>query len=108
MNRLTGIGLEEEEPALDVSDVVPEQRAVAPARASVREIAVTEGFRGRTQQRPQYTRITGRTEQFNVRLTSATRAEIYAIADEYRWGIGETVEKLVEAFRARPESGENR
>ena len=28
-------------------------------------------------------------------------AQIYAIADENRWGIGETVEKLLEAFRAR-------
>ena len=101
MNRQTSIGLDEEDAPLDVSDVVPKPREVASAPAAVRGLAASEGFQGRTKQRPRYSRFTGRTEQFNVRITAQTRAEIYAIADENRWGMGETMEKLVEAFRAR-------
>ena len=101
MNRRTSIGLDDEDPPLDVSEVVAKPRVVSSPPAAVRGIAVSEGFQGRTQQRPRYSRITGRTAQFNVRITAQTRAEVYAIADENRWGMGETMEKLVEAFRAR-------
>ena len=99
MNRRTSIGLDEEDTPLDVSAVAPKPRL--PAAAAVREIASSEGFHGRTRTRPNYSRLTGRTEQFNVRIRADTKAEIYAIADENRWGLGETVEKLLEAFRAR-------
>lgn len=102
MNRRTSIGLDEEDAPLDVSDVVPTPpRRPREAPAEVREIATSEGFRGGTAKRPNYSRLTGRTEQFNVRLRADTKAEIYAIADENRWSMGETVEKLVEAFRER-------
>ena len=101
MNRRTSIGLDDEDPPLDVSEVVAKPREVSSPPAALRGIAASEGFQGRTQQRPRYSRFTGRTEQFNVRITVQTRAEIYAIADENRWGMGETMEKLVEAFRAR-------
>ena len=101
MNRRTSIGLDDEDRPLDVSEVVANPRAVSSAPAEVRGIAASEGFQGRMQQRPRYSRITGRTKQLNVRITAQTRAEIYAIADENRWGMGETMEKLVEAFRAR-------
>ena len=101
MNRRISIGLDEEDAELDLSGVAAEPRARGSAPAAVREIASSEGFQGRVQKRPNYSRITGRTEQFNVRIRGDTKAEIYAIADEYRWGLGETMEKLVEAFRAR-------
>ena len=101
MNRRTSIGLDEEDAPLDLSDVGPKAPAVSSAPAAVREIASSEGFQGRSQKRPNYSRLTGRTEQFNVRIRAETKAEIYAIADENRWGLGETVEQLLEAFRER-------
>lgn len=101
MNRRTSIGLDEEDAPLDVSDVAAKPRAVPSAPAAVRQIATSEGFRGGAPKRPNYSRLTGRTEQFNVRIRADTKAEIYAIADENRWGMGETMEKLVEAYRAR-------
>ena len=104
MNRRISIGLDEEDAPLDLSDVAPKPRAAPaapPAPAAVREIATSEGFQGRTQRRPNYSRLTGRTEQFNVRIRAEPKAEIYAIADENRWSMGETVEHLLEAFRAR-------
>ena len=101
MNRRTSIGLDDDDAPLDVSDVVAKPKAVSSPPTAVRGIAASEGFQGRTQQRPRYSRITGRTEQFNVRIKAQTKAEIYAIADEHRWGLGETMEKLLEAFRAR-------
>ncbi len=101
MNRRTSIGLDDEDTPLDLSDVAPKPRVPVSAPAAVREIATSEGFQGRPQKRPNYSRLTGRTEQFNVRIRAETKAEIYAIADDNRWGLGETVEKLLEAFRAR-------
>lgn len=101
MNRRTSIGLDDEDAPLDLSDVTPKPRVPASAPAAVREIASSEGFQARTRTRPNYSRLTGRTEQFNVRIRADTKAEIYAIADENRWGLGETMEKLLEAFRAR-------
>ena len=101
MNRRTSIGMDEEDAPLDLSDIAPKRTAVPSAPATVREIAASQGFQGRSQKRPNYSRLTGRTEQFNVRIRAETKAEIYAIADENRWGLGETVEKLLEAFRAR-------
>lgn len=101
MNRRTSIGLDEEDVPLDLSDVAAKPGPTASAPAAVREIATSVGFQGRTRKRPNYSRLTGRTEQFNVRIRAETKAEIYAIADENRWSMGETVEKLLEAFRAR-------
>lgn len=101
MNRRTSIGLDEEDAPLDVSGVAPKPRSAPSPAAAVREIATSEGFRSRTRKRPNYSRFTGRTEQFNVRIRAETKAEIYAIADENRWSMGETVEKMLEAFRAR-------
>lgn len=101
MNRRTSIGLDEEDAPLDVSGVLPKPAAAPAAPAQVRDIAVSQGFQRQRQTRPNYSRLTGRTEQFNVRIRADTKAEIYAIADENRWGLGETVEKLLEAYRAR-------
>lgn len=101
MSRRSSIGFDDEDMPLDVSEVAPKPRALGSAPAAVRQIATSEGFQGRTQKRPNYSRLTGRTEQFNVRIRADTKAEIYAIADEHRWSLGETVEKLLEAFRAR-------
>lgn len=101
MNRRTSIGLDEEDAPLDVSEVLPRPAAPPPAPTAVRDIAVSHGFQGRSERRPNYSRLTGRTQQFNVRIRADTKAEIYAIADENRWGLGETVEQLVEAFRGR-------
>ena len=101
MNRRTSIGLDEEDAPLDLSDVAPKPTPVASAPAAVRETATSEGFQGGPRKRPNYSRITGRTEQFNVRIRAETKAEIYAIADENRWSLDETVEKLLEAFRGR-------
>lgn len=101
MNRRISIGLDEEDDPLDLSGVAPKPKPAPAAPAAVREIATSEGFRGGAQRRPNYSRLTGRTEQFNVRIRADTKAEIYAIADENRWSLGETVENLLEAFRAR-------
>lgn len=100
MNRRSSIGLDKDDEPFDLSGVAPKPRAPASAPAAVRDIAASEGFRAGARKRPNYSRVTGRTEQFNVRIRADTKAEIYAIADENRWSLGETVEKLLEAFRA--------
>ena len=46
-------------------------------------------------------RKTGRTEQFNVRLKSATKQEIQRLADDNGWLIGEAIEHAVAALNEK-------
>ena len=101
MNRRIGIGLEEEAQPLDVSDFTPHRPTGAVPMDTVRDVAETEGFRNRGGIRRHWSRRTGRTAQLNVKLRPETRDEIYAIADANRWGVGETIERLLEVFHDR-------
>lgn len=101
MNRRVGIGLEEETQPLDLSDFTPHRSGDEMPIEAIRDVAEAEGFRNRGGARRHWSRRTGRTAQLNVKLRPETRDDIYAIADANRWGVGETIERLLEAFHDR-------
>ena len=101
MNRRVGIEFGDETPPLDVSDFAPRSPNGPSSPEIVRDLGESEGFRNRGGTRRHWSRRTGRTAQLNVKLKPETRNEIYAIADANRWGVGETIERLLEAFHDR-------
>jgi hypothetical protein len=99
--------------ALDVSGFAPKsghEPSEVPAEL-VRAIAEASRFPSREAKasspptaslptrRPPRIHRTGRTMQFNARTTPQTVEALYAIADQQRWLVGETLERALAALQ---------
>jgi hypothetical protein len=100
--------LYEEEDDLDLSSFAPkaEPAADAPPVEHVRKVTEAARFPSRqagsdTARRKPYRRRTGRTAQFNCRITPEAFEDFYAIADKNNWTIGATVEEALEALKQK-------
>ncbi len=104
-----------EDTELDVSGFAP-KTAAPPTPEQARAIAEAATFPSRQasapasmqQKREPRRHRTGRTAQFNARTTPETVAAFYAIADEQRWLMAETLERALAALqRELSEKGES-
>jgi hypothetical protein len=100
---------------LDVSGFAPKPGVdkTAPAAEEVRVVAEASNFRRRQAPAPitpppasprpakHQPRIyrTGRTVQFNVKMSQETHDTLYAISDEQGWKLVETMERAVAALK---------
>ena len=98
----------EEDDDLDLSVFAPrpEPALNAPSVEQVRSI--TEAARFPSRQPPPATEPrkprrwrTGRTAQFNCRITPEAFAAFYAIADQQNWTVGATVENALAALKEK-------
>ena len=90
-----------EEPQVDISGFAVRPPPDAPARQTMRGVAAEEGWPSREGPRPHWSRRTGRTATISTRVTPAAKAALYRVAAENRWGVGEALERLIEAYNAR-------
>jgi hypothetical protein len=81
----------------------PSRQASAPAA----EPATKEADSETLVRKPRYHK-TGRTAQLNCRIMPATFETVYALADQHRWLVGETVEKAIEALVRELQKGAGR
>lgn len=99
---------------LDLSGFKPRQAPVPrPPSGESNLVAEAAGFRSREPKEsesipggagdaaPQRRRRTGRNAQFNLKARPETIAAYCALADRMGWGLGETLEKAVEALEER-------
>jgi hypothetical protein len=100
--------LYEEEDDLDLSGFAPkgEQAPDAPPVEQVRKVTEAARFPSRQASlapapRKPYRRRTGRTAQFNCRITPEAFDDFYAIAAQQDWTIGATVEAALAALKAK-------
>ena len=96
----------EEDDDLDLSTFVPKPAPAvgAPSVEQVRTVTDAAQFPSRqapTLPEPRKPRRwrTGRTAQFNCRITPEAFAAFYAIADQQNWTMGATVEHALAALR---------
>ena len=97
-------GLFEED--LDLSQFTPQKPAKAeqPPPEAVRAVAEGAKFLSRepskpSKQRQQRRYRTGRNIQLNTKVTMSTRDGLYEISDRYKWVLGETLERALQALR---------
>jgi hypothetical protein len=98
----------EEDDEVDLSAFAPRPAPAADAPSADQIRNVTEAARFPSRQpavwpekrKPRRWR-TGRTAQFNCRITPEAFAAFYAIADEMHWTVGETVERALAALREK-------
>jgi hypothetical protein len=97
-------GLFEED--LDLSQFTPQKptKAEQPPPEAVRAVAEGVKFQSRepiksTKQRQQRRYRTGRNIQLNTKVTMGTRDGLYEISDRYKWVLGETLERALQALR---------
>ena len=98
----------EEDDDLDLSAFVPKPAPAvgAPSVEQVRTVTDAARFPSRqapTMPEPRKPRRwrTGRTAQFNCRITPEAFAAFYAIADQQNWTMGATVEHALAALREK-------
>lgn len=94
---------------LDVSGFKPKAQLeqIAPPAEKVRAVAEAAQFRSREPQKPTVVPSkreprryrTGRNVQFNVKAAQATIDAFYAISDQQRWVLGETLERALGALQ---------
>ena len=99
---------------LDVSGFAPKVRPdpVTPPIEKVRAVAEAAQFRSREpgqpkvgQQKREPRRYrTGRNVQFNVKAAQATIDAFYAISDQHKWVLGETLERALSALQRELEA----
>jgi hypothetical protein len=96
---------------LDVSGFAPKvlQDPVTPPIEKVRAVAEAAQFRSREPAQPKLKREprryrTGRNVQFNVKAAQATIDAFYAISDQHRWVLGETLERALAALQRELEA----
>lgn len=99
---------DEGEDDLDLSAFAPESRVArnAPPIDQVRTVTEAAQFPSRqatTAPEPRKPRRwrTGRTAQFNCRITPEAFAAFYAIADQQNWTMGATVEHALAALKEK-------
>ena len=88
--------------ALDLSGFAPKSAEPSEVSADlVRAVAEASRFPSREAKlrRPPRIHRTGRTMQFNARTTPQTVEELYAIADQQGWLVGETLEHALGALQ---------
>jgi hypothetical protein len=98
----------EEDDSLDLSAFAPKPAAVLNAPPVDQVRTVTEAARFPSRQvpaapeprKPRRWR-TGRTAQFNCRITPEAFAAFYAIADQQNWTMGATVEYALAALKEK-------
>ena len=98
----------EEDDDLDLSAFAPRPAPAVNAPPAEQVRSVTEAARFPSRQaaatpeprKPRRWR-TGRTAQFNCRITPEAFAEFYAIADQQNWTMGATVEHALAALREK-------
>jgi hypothetical protein len=98
-----------EEINLDVSGFAPKARpeSVTPPIEKVRAVAEAAQFRSRESAQPKVGQQkreprryrTGRNVQFNVKAAQATIDAFYAISDQHKWVLGETLERALAALQ---------
>lgn len=101
----------EESDDLDLAAFAPREALPANAPPVEKVRAVTEAARFPSRQAPPPTPApekrqprrwrTGRTAQFNCRITPEAFAAFYAIADEQHWTVGATVEHALAALQEK-------
>jgi predicted HicB family RNase H-like nuclease len=98
----------EEDDDLDLSVFAPRPEAAlnAPSAEQVRTVTEAARFPSRqatTAPEPRKPRRwrTGRTAQFNCRITPEAFAAFYAIADQQNWTVGATVENALAALKEK-------
>ena len=103
-------GLFEED--LDLSQFTPQKptKAEQPPPEAVRAVAEGAKFQSRepiksTKQRQQRRYRTGRNIQLNTKVTMGTRDGLYEISDRYKWVLGETLERALQALRRELDKG---
>ena len=95
-------------PAVDTSgfEPRPEPPRRHPDLVAVRRISEASAFPSRqSPDRPLRRRRTGRNIQLNIKVSQATADELYRLADEQDWVLGETLEYALEALRAKLAAG---
>jgi len=98
----------EEEDDLDLSIFAPRPEAALDAPPIEQVRTVTEAARFPSRQAPVASEPrkprrwrTGRTAQFNCRITPEAFAAFYAIADQQNWTVGATVENALAALKEK-------
>ena len=98
----------EEDDNLDLSAFAPKPAAVLNAPPVDQVRTVTEAARFPSRQAPAAPEPrkprrwrTGRTAQFNCRITPEAFAAFYAIADQQNWTVGATVENALAALEEK-------
>jgi len=92
---------------LDDDDLSRFAPAAPPTPEQVKAVATAGGFPSRQplisqrQQREPYRYRTGRTEQFSARIRPEAFDEIYRIAKQNGWKVGETVEAALDALKEK-------
>ena len=93
---------------LDLSGFAPKLKPAegAPPVDQVRQVTEAARFPSREsiggpEKRKPYRRRTGRTAQFNCRITPEAFDAFYAIADQNNWTVGATVEQALAALQEK-------
>lgn len=93
---------------LDLSSFAPKPVPAegVPSIDQVREVTKAARFPSRevsapAERRKPYRRRTGRTAQFNCRITPEAFEDFYAIAEKNDWTVGATVEEALAALKEK-------